>query len=189
MNMKKNGVLIVTVVMAITLISSLAIAFEFGDKWNVATKKEPNLGKCSTCGKVLIHVGKDIMQPAGKKVYFNRSGTIKQIYNDSTWKTCVVVESNSTTFILWHLDGASSDVKKYFGKYYDVNKNGKLYLGKVASLNSGDHIHVGQRSASYGIISTLSTAGALPQCTHKYKGLPKYPEKFKSPDSGLLTFR
>jgi hypothetical protein len=178
--MKKSRVIIAAAVLAITLISSFAMAYEFGDKWD--------FGKCSTCGKVLIHVGKDIMQPAGKQVYFNRSGTIKQIYNDSTWKTCIVIESNSTTFILWHLDGASSDVKKYLGKFYDVNKNGKLYLGNVAKLSSGSHIHVGQRSASY-VNASVSTAGALPQCNHKYKGLPKFPEKFKSPDQGLLTFK
>ena len=178
--MKKSGAIIVSAVLAITLISSFAMAYEFGDNWD--------FGKCPKCNKVLKHVGKDIMQPAGKQVYFNRSGTVKQIFNDSTWKTCVVIESNSTTFILWHLDGASSDVKKYLGKYFDVNKNGKLYLGKVAKLSSGNHIHVGQRSSVY-TNTAVSTAGALPQCDHKYKDLPKYPEKFKSPDSGLLTFK
>ena len=179
--MEKRMAIVSAAVLVITLLSGLAMAYEFGDKWA--------FGKCPTCNKVLIHVGKDIMQPAGKKVYFNRSGTIKQIYNDSTWKTCVVIESNSTTFVLWHLDGASSDVKKNLGKYYDVNKSGKLYLGNVASLSSGNHIHVGQRSAPYGSTSTISTAGALPQCDHKYKGLPKYPEKFKCPDSDLLTLK
>ena len=177
--MKKNGVVAVMIVLAIILVSSVALAYEFGNNWD--------FGKCPTCGKVLKHAGKDIMAPADKKVYFNRSGIIKQVYNDPTWKTCVVIESNSTTFILWHLNGASSQVNQYLGKYYDVSKNGKLYLGKVASLSSGNHIHVGQRSAPY-VNSTISTAGALPQCDHKYKGLPKYPEKFKSPDSGLITF-
>ena len=171
----------VAVALVISLVGSGAMAYEFGDNWGA-------FGKCPTCGKALLHAGKDIMQSPGKKAYFSRSGTIKQIYNDTTWKTCVVIESNGTTFILWHLDGASSDVKKYLGKYYDVNKNGKLYLGTVAKLSSGSHIHVGQRSAAY-VSSSVSTAGALPQCTHKYKDLPKYPEKFKSPDTNLISFK
>lgn len=150
-----------------------ASAYTFGDTWT--------FDRCPKCGKYYKHTGVDYMAKAGKKVYLNKGGKILKVHKDSNgWKWCVVVQSGSSTFVVWHLDNVLvQEGKTYYGPMIPV--------GYVADLQgkSANHVHVGQRNAPYD--STVSMAGALPACDHKPGGYPQFPAGFVFPESYVIT--
>ena len=171
-SMRIFGALVVLSI-SVFVLTQTAAAYTFGDNWA--------WNKCSTCGKLYKHTGIDLLASAGQKVYLNAGGKVLKVHKDSSgWKWCVVVQSGSSTYVVWHLDNVLvKEGVTYYGPM--------IPIGYVANLEgkSVNHVHVGRRNASYD--SKVSMAGALPACNHKPGGYPQFPGGFVYPDYRVVT--
>lgn len=158
------------------LLSSSAVwGYRFGDSWKFSA--------CQICKRNFSHVGMDFSARKGQAVLWKMQGYVfKKKHLDSSWKWCLVLsdKANSQTYVVWHLDKIPDF------KPEEVILPGRQ-IGVVADLGSNSHLHLGLRRAPFH--QDLSMKGALPSCSHKPKSLPKFPEKFASPDERVISIK
>ena len=156
--------------------------YDYNVPWNVPGTACPD-------GTWKQHVGRDYQAAAGTSVYAAEDGYMKQNQDQrpSGWAYNLVIEHTSPTgakytTVYWHINPSSDVISNWNGGF--IAKG--AFIGNVASIPTGAHLHFGKRNTPYNVVA--SGVGALPKTstpcyTPSGALLPQFPSNFVNPEN------